>query len=123
MYLAWKSDIQNHEENAADRHHKHCLLSMEASSILFLKYKHLNMCVHKSRGGAKVFAWGGGAKCLATAAPALKKFSKHFYNGVGVLSTWTWLAAELTSKKKIKQIKQIKKAKKGGGEKKSYRKS
>ena len=62
----------------------------------------------------------GRAKCVATAAPALKKSrggggggeSDTFFptsklvsqtcdNGVGVLSSWTWLTAEVTSKKTI----------------------
>ena len=60
----------------------------------------------------------GRAKCLATAARALKfwgggggslrhifsppshNFPQKYHNGVGVLSSWTWLTAELTSKNK-----------------------
>ena len=39
-----------------------------------------------------------------------KKFNINFHNGVGVVSPWPWLTAQLTSKKKKKKKKTI-----GGG--------
>ena len=79
-----------------------------------IKIKRKHTCNQGRRQGVCLGGGGGrGAKCLATAAASLEShffsdfnfFPKIFY-GVGVLPSWTWLTAELTSKKqKQKQTK------------------
>ena len=54
--------------------------------------------------------WGGGGGGTPTQPPPPPRLqivflSKKYHNGVGVLSSWTWLTAELTSKKKKKKKK------------------
>ena len=46
---------------------------------------------------------GGGGDSDTFFYRTSKKFPTNYHNGVGVLSSWPWLTAELTSKKKKKK--------------------
>ena len=48
----------------------------------------------------QVMGGGGGGGTPTLFFFRLQKFPQNYHNGVGVLSSWTWLTAELTSKKK-----------------------
>ena len=82
-------------------HSQHCMANTKYERLWVIS----STCTQGRLQG--VCLGGGGAKCLATAAPALKKLlsggtsnisPQNVHNVVGVL--WTWLAAGLTSKTK-----------------------
>ena len=51
--------------------------------------------------------WGGGGTLAHFFFRLQKNFNKNFQNGVGVVSSWPWLTAELTCKEKKKKKKSI----------------